>query len=95
LRIGYSGSVQKITLFTAAGTPRFQIVNSGSILIGTTTEIASSLLTLNSSTRGFLPPRMTNAEMLAIATPSEGLMVYDLTNKKLCCYDGATWQNLF
>jgi hypothetical protein len=33
--------------------------------------------------------------MLAIATPAEGLVVYDLTNKKLCCYDGATWQNLF
>lgn len=95
LRIGYSGSVQKITLFTAAGTPRFQVVNSGSILIGTTTEIASSLLTLNSSTRGFLPPRMTNAEMLAIATPATSLMVYDTTNNKLCCYDGTTWQNLF
>jgi hypothetical protein len=95
LRIGYSSSVQKITLFTAAGTPRFQVVNSGSILIGTTTEIASSLLTLNSSTRGFLPPRMTNAEMLAIATPATSLMVYDTTNNKLCCYDGTTWQNLF
>jgi hypothetical protein len=95
LRIGYSSSVQKITLFTAAGTARFQVVNSGSILIGTTTEITSSLLTLTSSTRGFLPPRMSNTEMLAIVTPAPGLQVYDTTNNKMCVYDGTTWQNLY
>jgi len=95
LRIGYSSSVQKITLFTAAGTARFQVVNSGSILIGTTTEIASSLLTLTSSTRGFLPPRMTNTEMLAIATPAAGLIVYDTTNNKHYGYDGTTWNPFY
>jgi hypothetical protein len=58
-------------------------------------EVASALFALNSTTTGFLPPRMTNAQMVAITTPAEGLVVYDLTNKKLCCYDGATWQNLF
>jgi hypothetical protein len=46
-----------------------------------------------SGSKGFLPPRMSNAQMLAIATPAEGLVVYDLTNRKLCCYDGATWQS--
>lgn len=56
---------------------------------------ASALLAVTSTTQGFLPPRMTNAQMLAIATPAEGLVVYDTTNRRLCCYDGATWQNLF
>jgi hypothetical protein len=56
---------------------------------------ASAQMQIESTTRGFLPPRMTKAQMLAIRTPSEGLMVYDTTNRKLCCYDGATWQPLF
>lgn len=62
---------------------------------GTDISNVSAQVEINSITRGFLPPRMTNAQMLAIATPAEGLVVYDTTNRKLCCYDGATWQNLF
>ncbi len=37
---------------------------------------ASAVLTVNSTTKGFLPPRMTNAERTAIASPAVGLMVY-------------------
>ena len=43
---------------------------------GTFTDVASSRLTINSTTQGFLPPRMTNAQRLAIATPAVGLIVY-------------------
>jgi hypothetical protein len=67
----------------------------GNVLIGTSTNVSSAIVNVSSTTKGFLPPRMSNAQMLAIATPSEGLMVYDTTNRKLCCYDGATWQPLF
>jgi len=49
---------------------------SGNILIGTTTDAASAILNVNSTTKGFLPPRMTNAQRTAIATPAIGLMVY-------------------
>ena len=48
----------------------------GNLLLGTTTDIASSKLTVESTTQGFLPPRMTNAQRIAIATPAVGLMVY-------------------
>jgi hypothetical protein len=54
-----------------------------------------AVLALQSTTRGFLPPKMTNAQMVAISAPPAGLVVYDTTNNKLCCYDGTTWQNLF
>lgn len=57
--------------------------------------LASAVFQLNSTTRGFLPPRMTNAQMVAIATPASGLMVYDTTNNKMCVYDGTAWQNLY
>jgi hypothetical protein len=35
-----------------------------------------AVLALTSTTRGFLPPRMTNAQRLAIASPAVGLIVY-------------------
>ena len=41
-----------------------------------TTVNGSVFLQLNSTTRGFLPPRMTNAQRTAIATPAVGLIVY-------------------
>jgi hypothetical protein len=37
---------------------------------------SSALLDLTSTIKGFLPPRMTNAQRLAIASPAVGLMVY-------------------
>jgi hypothetical protein len=43
---------------------------------GLPTLEASALLNVNSTTKGFLPPRMTNAQRLAIATPAVGLIVY-------------------
>jgi hypothetical protein len=57
-----------------------------------TTLNASAKMQLDSTTQGFLPPRGTNAQMLAIATPATGLVFYDTTNNKLNCYDGTNWQ---
>jgi hypothetical protein len=50
--------------------------NMGSIGIGTSTPASSAALDINSTSKGFLPPRMTNAEILAIQNPENGLMVY-------------------
>jgi hypothetical protein len=56
-----------------------QIWSSIGMLLTTTasTDInASALLQLDSTTRGFLPPRMTGAQAVAIASKAQGLMVY-------------------
>jgi hypothetical protein len=45
-------------------------------LAGAANNNASAILQTDSTTKGFLPPRMTNAQRLAIATPAVGLMVY-------------------
>ena len=55
---------------------------------------ASSLLDVQSTTRGFLPPRMTTTQKNAIVTPATGLMVYDTTLTRPCFYDGTTWITL-
>ena len=48
----------------------------GNIGIGTTAPVASAKVQIDSTTQGFLPPRMTNAQRIAIATPAVGLCVY-------------------
>jgi len=49
------------------------LYSQNNVGIGTPTPDASSILELNSTTKGFLAPRMTTAERLAIATPAIGL----------------------
>jgi hypothetical protein len=60
-----------------------------------TPQVASSVLEVSSTTKGFLPPRMTTTQKNAIATPASGLIVYDETTNKLTCYNGTTWNDLF
>ena len=66
----------------------------GSLLIGTTTDVASSICTLASTTKGFLPPRMTTTQKNAISSPAAGLVVYDTTLGKLCVRGAAAWETI-
>ena len=55
-------------------------------------------LEVKSTTKGFLPPRMTNAERNSIATPAAGLLIYqtdaDANNPAgFYFYDGTAWKN--
>lgn len=54
---------------------------------------ASAAVDINDVTRGFLPPRMTTTQKLAIASPAEGLMVYDLTLHQMSYFNGTAWVN--
>jgi hypothetical protein len=60
-----------------------------------TAQVASAVLEVSSTTKGFLPPRMTTTQKNAIASPAAGLVVYDSTTNKLQCYNGSTWNDLF
>lgn len=67
--------------------------NSFVIEVNGATAHASSIFTLNSTLKGFLPPRMTTAQKTAITTPAAGLVVYDTTLNKLCVYTTA-WETI-
>ncbi|WP_312345052.1 hypothetical protein [Chryseobacterium binzhouense] len=58
--------------------------------IGTSTPDASSLLDLNSTSKGLLTPRMTTTQRNAIVSPADGLMVYDTTLKVFYYYAAST-----
>jgi hypothetical protein len=80
----------------ANGTPvnAFTIKGSGQLGVMTNTPDASAQMEISSSSKGFLPPRMTTKEKNAITSPAEGLMVYDLTLHKLCIFTGKKWETI-
>ena len=64
--------------------------------VGTTNPHASAVLDVESTTKGFLPPRMTQAQINSIVNPAEGLLVYclDCTIKDLYVNDGTGFVSL-
>jgi hypothetical protein len=78
-----------------AGSEQMRLSTNHNLLLGTATDVASSKLTIDSTTKGFLPPRMTTTQKNAIASPAAGLVLYDSTTNKLQCYNGSTWNDLF
>jgi hypothetical protein len=66
---------------------------AGIVGMGTTSPNANSVLDLSSTTKAFLPPRMTTAQKAAIASPTAGMIVYDTTLNKLCVYTTA-WETI-
>ena len=60
--------------------------------IGTASPDAAALLEVTSTTKGFLPPRMTTTQRDAISSPPAGLMIYNTTTNKLNFYNGSAWE---
>jgi hypothetical protein len=73
---GKFGSIEIVGLQIGAGGGNTVSFPYNPIAIGGTLAVASAQLQMDSTTRGFLPPRMTNAQRLAIASPAVGLIVY-------------------
>jgi len=59
---------------------------------GATISNPSAIVTIDSTTKGFLPPRMTTTQKNAIASPATGLQVFDSTMNATCEYNGTGWR---
>jgi hypothetical protein len=72
--------------------------NSGKVGIGTSTPAPSAKLELNSTTAGFLPPRMYAHQRDAISDPDAGLVIwcYDCGEYggELQTHNGDSWRNM-
>jgi len=98
----YSGATGNAGIFMTQA-DKFSIgVNNAPLLLldensnvrigsGITSADTSAKLQVDSTTQGFLPPRMTDAEKNAIATPAAGLMIYDTTNNQMNYWNGSAW----
>lgn len=57
------------------------------IVVGTSSFNSSAILELVSTSRAFLPPRMTTTEINAIASPTAGMVAYSTNEDALLYYD--------
>lgn len=96
--IGQSFNSARLGFFTfSASSPnglleRLSISDAGSVGIGNTNPSNSAALDISSTTKGFLPPRMTEVQRNQIS-PVEGLMVYNTTTKRPNYYNGTEWRD--
>jgi len=65
-----------------------------SVGIGAAPNEASAILEIETTTKGFLPPRMTTTQQNAIGSPAAGLVIYNTTTNKLSVFNGSAWTAL-
>ena len=66
--------------------------NGAGIGIGTVSPNVSAALEVNSTTKGFLLPTMTQTQRNAISTPATGLLIYQSDNTPgFYYYNGSAW----
>ncbi len=69
-------------------------IMGGNVGIATTTPAPSAALDVSSSSKGFLPPRMTYNQRNAIANPAQGLVIYCTDCGELQVFSGNVWTNM-
>jgi len=106
LKFGVSGDSYQndITIGTLDNFALDFIVNSikamrlsagGSLKVGNANNpAASALLDLESNTKGFLLPRMTETQRNNISSPSVGLFIFNTTTNKMNFYNGSAWETI-
>lgn len=68
---------------------------AGSTIFGSTSAPnAASVLEVNSTTKGFLLPRMTSTQRNAISSPPDGLLVYNSTGTAISLRAGGAWVDI-
>jgi hypothetical protein len=78
-------------IINAVGTAKF---TTGLFVSPNSTMDTSAISQIDSTTKGFIMPRMTTTQIFAIATPANGLMVYSTTQGAPCFYDGSGWRKI-
>jgi len=88
-----------LVLALLAATPwltQAQTTPTSAVGIGTTAPDASAVLDITSTTKGLLPPRMSQTQRDAmgtgsIAAPARGLTIYNTTTNALNVWNGTSW----
>ena len=99
--IGYAGiqstgSAANVSLnlnAKAAQSINLQTQATGSVGIGTASPSAGAVLDLTSTTKGFLPPRMTTAQRDAMTARPAGTIVYNTSLNCMQYWSGTAWRD--
>ena len=80
MQIEDNAGVPQIVFSADSGTDNY--FNAGSLSIGNNSPDASALLDVDSTSKGFLPPRMTTIQRASIVLPATGLIIYNTTTNQ-------------
>jgi hypothetical protein len=92
---GSTSATTSLRVGTVSGTTLLSVKDNGSVGIGTLTPASSASLEVNSTTGGFLPPRMSNSQKQALTSPAAGLIIWCTdcgTSGQMQFYDGTMWR---
>lgn len=90
LRLQQDSTADIVNFFDGA-TEVFTIVDGGNVGIGNASPNASAILDVASTTKAFMPPRMTTTQRDNITGPTAGMVIYNTTTNKLNVYTTA-WE---
>ena len=99
--IGFGAIVNASNTIQLGNTAVTDVKTSGAITAGgkiiagaSSASSTSAVMEANSTTQGFLPPRLTTTQRDAITSPVAGLTIWNTTNTQLEVYDGSYWKNM-
>ncbi|RYE18799.1 MAG: RagB/SusD family nutrient uptake outer membrane protein, partial [Sphingobacteriales bacterium] len=61
-------------------------ISNAQVGIGTSTPNVNAMLDVTSTSKGFLPPRMSTSQRMAMVNPQSGMIVFDDTERALYVY---------
>ena len=88
--------IKHLYIFLVFLCPLFVSTVKSQVLISNTTGVAdsTSMLEVKSTTKGFLPPRMTEAQRDSINNPTAGLIIYCSDCLEMQIYNDTAWTNM-
>ena len=111
---GATSATTALLVESSTGTDNLIVRDNGSNFVGNFAQAryslvvganqypdASAVMQADSTTQGFLPPRMTTTERDAInlvagvSTPARGLMIYNTDTDTAECWNGTAWMAMF
>lgn len=67
---------------------------STTVVMGGSSGNANAIMDLQSTSKAFMPPRMTAAQKNAVGSPTAGMVLFDSDLGRLCVYNGSAWEPL-
>ncbi len=86
-----TSATKALKISNSSATEMVTVRDNGQVGINQATPATDALLELNSSTKSLLLTRVTNAT--DVATPVNGMLVYDITQKCVRAYENASWSS--
>jgi hypothetical protein len=87
--------MRRLVVISSLVLSSFSLVAQQRVGVGTLNPDATAQLELASTSKGVLIPRMTSAQRQMIPNPTNGLLVFDVTNVGFWYFDGVQWVQPF